>query len=140
MFTIGPDHGKKLVVGLNYLPPLSAEQAEERYRLNYTIPAVSHGTRALFMVGGPGGHTEEFVAVWKKAEAAFKEYPARSSRPASNGPNKTGNPSAPAAGPPGSLRTQGLHPVRRSVDELPNRVTSRRSRSKPGWSPRLRPR
>jgi hypothetical protein len=72
MFTVGPDHDKKLLVGLNYLPPLSAEEASRDYG---AVPFVARRGWALFMVGGPGGNaTDEFAAVWKKAEAAFRAY------------------------------------------------------------------
>jgi hypothetical protein len=88
MFTVGPDHAKELRVGLNYLPPLNAGEAEEKYRVNYPIPAMAHGNWAIFMAGGPGGNaTEEYEAAWETLEAAFKEYP---------GPEGPGNPARPA--------------------------------------------
>jgi hypothetical protein len=74
-FTVGPDHRKRHVVGLNYLPPLTPKQARERY-IGYSLPHEFHRDWALFKIGGPGGNASpEYEAAWKKALAALREYP-----------------------------------------------------------------
>jgi hypothetical protein len=79
LFTIGPDHDKKFRVGLNYLPPLTLEEAWRNYG---PIPVVVHRGGALFTVGGPGGNAaKEYKAVWEKVEAAFKAYPGPAKEP-----------------------------------------------------------
>src|SRR5262249_27237087 len=61
-FTVGPDHKKKHHVGLNYLPPLTLEQAREKYRA-YQLPTEFHRDWALIPIGGPRGNaTAEFEA------------------------------------------------------------------------------
>jgi hypothetical protein len=74
-FTVGPDHEKKLVVGLNYLPPLTREQARRQYD-NYSLPHELYRNWALFAVGGPGGNASpEYKAIWTKVLIALKDYP-----------------------------------------------------------------
>jgi hypothetical protein len=74
-FAVGPGRRTMYLVGLNYLPPLTPEQARDKY-LGYSLPYVFHGNWALFRIGGPGGNaTPEYKAVWNKVLAAFKEYP-----------------------------------------------------------------
>jgi hypothetical protein len=76
-FTVGPDHHKQHVVGLNYLPPLTPKQARDRYR-GFSLPHEFHGDWALFKLGGPGGNaTPEYEATWKRALGALREYPGR---------------------------------------------------------------
>jgi hypothetical protein len=75
LFTVGPDHTRKHRVGLNYLPPLTLEQAREKY-LAYQLPTEFHRDWALIPVGGPSGNASpEYEADWKKVLAAFKEHP-----------------------------------------------------------------
>jgi hypothetical protein len=79
-FTVGPDHGKQHVIGLNYLPPLSPEKAREEYQ-GFSLPHEFYGDWAVFMVGGPGGNaSREYKAAWERLTAALKEYQARGKR------------------------------------------------------------
>jgi hypothetical protein len=76
-FTVGPDHGKQHVIGLNYLPPLTPEKAREQYR-GFSLPHEFYGDWAVFMVGGPGGNASPaYEAAWKRLTAALKEYQAK---------------------------------------------------------------
>jgi hypothetical protein len=76
-FTIGPDHDKKHIIGLNYLPPLTPEKAREEY-LGFSLPHEFYGDWAVFMVGGPGGNASPaYKADWKRLTAALKEYESR---------------------------------------------------------------
>jgi hypothetical protein len=110
MFSIGPDHQRKLIIGLNYLPPLTLEEAEKRYG---AIPYVHHRAWAIFMVGGPGGNaTDEYKAAWKKVEAAFKAYP---------GP---GNPSVKPTAPAGDAQKNREQIAVRSTAEARNAFRS----------------
>lgn len=75
-YTVGPDHGRKHVVGLSYLQP-PARDADM-----YSLPHAFHGGWALFMVGGPRGNaTPEYEADWARALAAFRSYPAAAPSP-----------------------------------------------------------
>jgi hypothetical protein len=79
-FTVGPDHRKQHVVGLNYLPPLTPKQARERYR-GYSLPHELHRDWALFKLGGPGGNASaEYNAAWKKVLTALRQYPGPAKR------------------------------------------------------------
>jgi RNA polymerase sigma factor (sigma-70 family) len=75
LFSVGPDHDKRLCIGFGYIPPAKAEKLKEKYR-DYPIPHVVRGNLVLFKVGAPNGtDTKEFAAVWDKVETAFREYP-----------------------------------------------------------------
>jgi hypothetical protein len=81
LFSVGPDHTKRLCVGFGCIPPAKADKLKERYR-DYNIPHVVRGNMVLFKVGGPNGiDSKEFAAVWEKVETAFKEYPGPTKEP-----------------------------------------------------------
>lgn len=76
-FTIGPDHKKRHLVGLNYLPPLLSEQAQQLYRELYSLPCEIHGEWALFAVGSPMSNTHpDFEADFRKVSDALRQFAA----------------------------------------------------------------
>jgi hypothetical protein len=76
-FTVGPDHAKQHIIGLNYLPPLTPEEVERQYA-GFSLPHEIYGDWAVFMVGGPGGNASPaYKADWKRLTTALKEYQTR---------------------------------------------------------------
>jgi hypothetical protein len=76
-FTVGPDHAKQHIIGLNYLPPLTPEKAREEYR-GFSLPNEIYGEWAVFMVGGPGGNASAaYEADWKRLTTVLKELESR---------------------------------------------------------------
>jgi hypothetical protein len=80
-FIVGPDFKKKHVIGVNYLPPLTLEEAKRRY-IGYSLPHEFHGEWATFRIGGPGGNASpEYVADWKRVNAVLREYASDKKKP-----------------------------------------------------------
>src|SRR5262245_31343507 len=57
-FTLGPDHSQDQRVGFNYLPPLTLNEAQDKY-MEYSLPHRFHGDWAIFEVGSRGGDDYE---------------------------------------------------------------------------------
>jgi hypothetical protein len=76
MYTVGPEHAKRYLVGLTYHPQaLNAAEVTAKYAI--AIPFVFHKNWALWQVGGPGGNaTQDYLAIWERVRSAFKDYPA----------------------------------------------------------------
>lgn len=75
-FTIGPDHAKRHLVGLNYLPPLTLDQAQDLYKM-YSVAHEFHDQWALFMIGVADGDGDAYERDYEKVSAAFQAYPGR---------------------------------------------------------------
>lgn len=75
-FTIGPDHAKRHLVGLNYLPPLTLDQAQDLYKM-YSVAHEFHDQWALFMIGVAEGDGDAYERDYEKVSAAFQAYPGR---------------------------------------------------------------
>ena len=74
-FTVGPDHDKRHVVGINHLPPLTLAEAKRKY-MGYSLPYEFCGEWAVFRVGGPGGNASpEYVGAYKTLLATMREHP-----------------------------------------------------------------
>jgi hypothetical protein len=75
MYSIGPEHEQRLLVGLTYFErePTYANVLEKHA---IAIPFVINRHWVLWQVGGPGGNaTKAYLVAWDKVLPAFRAYP-----------------------------------------------------------------
>ncbi len=74
LYSIGPDHDKQFCIGLNYLPPKTAD-AFRKEHVGYPFAHEIRGNCVLFKVGDPNGiKMKGYDGAWKKVLAAIEEY------------------------------------------------------------------
>jgi hypothetical protein len=75
MYSVGPEHGKQLLVGFTYYER-EPTHTDVFARHAIAIPFVINRHWVLWQVGGPGGNArKEFLAAWDRILPAFRAYP-----------------------------------------------------------------
>jgi len=74
MYSVGPEHEKKYLVGLTYHAQ-GLSDAEVIAKYSIALPFVINNHWVLWRVGGPRGNaTKDYLVVWERVCNAFEAY------------------------------------------------------------------